>query len=76
MENCVTDRTWGSAKLFMMQNYTDNGNGDVPLIVEIIFFNLFWDQDAFMFLRKEKEKWSILCPFQKNRFIKFPVCVN
>ena len=25
---------WGSAKLFIVQNYTENANGDVPLTVE------------------------------------------
>ena len=27
-------RSWSSAKLFIMQNYTDNANVDVPLTVE------------------------------------------
>ena len=33
-ENSITDRSWSSAKLFIMQNYTNNGDGDVPLIIE------------------------------------------
>ena len=33
-ENSITGRSWSSAKLFIMQNYTDNANGDVPLTVE------------------------------------------
>ena len=27
-------RSWCSAKLFIVQNYTENANGDVPLTVE------------------------------------------
>ena len=27
-------RSWSSAILFIMQNHTDNDNGDVPLTVE------------------------------------------
>ena len=26
-ENSITDRSWGSAKLFIMQGYTENANG-------------------------------------------------
>ena len=33
-ENSITGRSWSSAKLFTMQNYTDNADGDVPLTVE------------------------------------------
>ena len=33
-ENSIIDRSWSSAKLFIMQNYTDNANGNVPLTVE------------------------------------------
>ena len=32
-QNSVTGRSWSSVKLFMMQNYTDSANGDVPLTV-------------------------------------------
>ena len=31
-------RSWSSAKLFMMQNYTDNGNWDVPSTVENVWY--------------------------------------
>ena len=34
MENSIIGRSWNSAKLFIMQHFTDNANGDVPLIVE------------------------------------------
>ena len=27
----MIDRSWSSAKLFIMQNYTDDAYGDVPL---------------------------------------------
>ena len=30
-ENSIIGRSWSSAKFFIMQNYTDNANGDVPL---------------------------------------------
>ena len=33
-ENSIIGRSWSSAKLFIMQNYTDNTNGNVPLTVE------------------------------------------
>ena len=33
-ENLIISRSWSSAKLFIMQNYTENANGDVTLIVE------------------------------------------
>ena len=33
-ENFIIGRSWRTAKLFMMQNYTDNTNGDVPLTVQ------------------------------------------
>ena len=31
-ENSIIGRNWISAKLFMIQNYTDDANGDLPLI--------------------------------------------
>ena len=33
-ENPITDRSWCSEKLFIMQNYTDKADRDVPLVVE------------------------------------------
>ena len=33
-ENFIMGRSWSSGKLFIMQNYTDNTNGDVPLTAE------------------------------------------
>ena len=33
-ENSIISRSWSSAKLFIMQNYTENAHGDVTLIVE------------------------------------------
>ena len=33
-ETFIIGRSWSSAKLFMMENCTNNANGDVPLIVE------------------------------------------
>ena len=29
-------RSWSSARLFIVQNYIENANGDVPLIVEYV----------------------------------------
>ena len=33
-ENSIISGSWSSAKLFMVQNYTENANGDVPLTAE------------------------------------------
>ena len=33
-ENSMIDRSWSSAKLFIVQDCTGNANEDVPLIVE------------------------------------------
>ena len=33
-ENSIIARRWSSAKLLIMQNYTDNANGNAPLTVE------------------------------------------
>ena len=33
-KNFITGRGWSSAKLFIMQNYTNNANGNVLLIAE------------------------------------------
>ena len=33
-KNSIIGRSWSSAKLFIVQNYTENANGDVPLTVE------------------------------------------
>ena len=32
-ESSITGRSWSSAKLFIMQNYTDNANDNVPLTI-------------------------------------------
>ena len=34
----IIGRSWISAKLFMIQNYTDDTNGDLPLIVESVWY--------------------------------------
>ena len=39
-ENSIIGRSWSLAKLFIMQNYTENANGDVPLTAENVWF--FW----------------------------------
>ena len=31
-------RSWSSARLFIVQNYIENANGDVPLIVEYVWY--------------------------------------
>ena len=33
-ENPIISRSWSSAKLFIVQNYTENANGDVSLTAE------------------------------------------
>ena len=33
-ENSIIGRGWSSAKLFIVQGYTKNAHGDVPLTVE------------------------------------------
>ena len=37
-ENPIIGRSWSSAKLFIVQNYTENANGYVPLTVENVTF--------------------------------------
>ena len=44
-----------------MQNYTNNANGDVPLIVESVwYFYFLCDQGVHMFFWIEKQNWSIV----------------
>ena len=38
MENSIIGRRWGSTKLFIVQNYTKNANGDVSLTVENVLY--------------------------------------
>ena len=48
-ENFIIDKSWSSAKLFIVQDYTENANGDVPLIVEDKwYFQFLWVQGAYM----------------------------
>ena len=35
-KNSIICRSWRSSNLFIIQNYTDNANGDVPFTVEIV----------------------------------------
>ena len=37
-ENSIIGRSWRSSKLFMVQNYTENANGYVPLTAENVSF--------------------------------------
>ena len=37
-ENSIIGRTRSSAKLFLVQDYTENANGHVPLIVEDVWY--------------------------------------
>ena len=34
-ENSIIDRSWSSARLFIVQDYTENANGDVALIENV-----------------------------------------
>ena len=36
--NSTIGRSQSSTKLFIMQNYTDNANGDLPLTVENMWY--------------------------------------
>ena len=50
MGNSIIGRSWSSVKLFIEQNYTENANGDMPLMVENVwFFQFLWVQGARMF---------------------------
>ena len=50
MENSIIARSWSSVKLFIGQNFTENANGDVPLIVEKVwYFQFLWVQGAHIF---------------------------
>ena len=40
-ENSIADRSWSSSKLFIMQSYTDNANGDAPLTVGNVWYFSF-----------------------------------
>ena len=69
-ENSIIDRSWSSAKLFIMQNYTDNANENVPLTVENVWhFWFLWVQDAHMFFCTEKQSPMIYRFLYKNDFI-------
>ena len=43
-ENSINGRSWSSAKLFIVQKYTENANWDVSLTVEnvLYFLNVFF----------------------------------
>ena len=74
-KNAIIDRSWSSAKLFMMQNYTDNTNGDVPLTVEnMIFLISFEIKVCTCSFGKENKSYLINCfSLLKNIFIEFSV---
>ena len=41
-ENSIIGRSWSSTKLFIMQNYNNNANGDMPLMCKMCdIFNFF-----------------------------------
>ena len=68
------DRSWSSAKLFTMQSYINNANGDVPLIVENVWcfsFSLRSRCAHVLFERKEKNDYSL--SLQNCIFTEFPV---
>ena len=37
-ENSINGKSWSSEKLFIMQNYTENANGDMLLTVENVWY--------------------------------------
>ena len=40
-ENSINDRSWSSASLLKVRNYTENANGDVPITVENVWHFYF-----------------------------------
>ena len=49
-KNYIVGRSWSSAKVFIVQNYTENTNGDVDLTAQNVWYISFlWAQGAHMF---------------------------
>ena len=40
-ENSINDRSWSSASLLKVRNYTENASGDVPITVENVWHFYF-----------------------------------
>ena len=38
IKNSIIGRSWSSAKLFIVQNYTEGANWDVPLAAENVWY--------------------------------------
>ena len=55
-ENSINGRSWSSAKLFIMQNYIDNGNGDVPLTKKMCDILASFNSRCALNLLKRKTK--------------------
>ena len=74
-KNSITGWSWSSAKLFLMQNYTDNAKGDVPLSQQEMcdIFNFLWDQGAHKFLERKTDLILSIVFFVRNIFIEFSV---
>ena len=52
IENQCESRSWSSAKLFTVQNYIENANGNVPLKLENVPFSFFEFKMRTLFLYK------------------------
>ena len=59
-------RSWISEKLFIMQNYTDNANGDVPLTAKNVI--VLVSQGEHIHFCEEQQIWSVFF-FIKSFFI-------
>ena len=72
----IIGRSWSSAKLFILQNYTDNSNGNVPLAVENVkSFSFFeFNMRTCSFVKKNKANWSFVLFRTIFSFVKFVQC--
>ena len=68
-KNSIIGKSWKSAKLFIIQNYTDGGNGNVPWTVQNVWYFQFplrsrcWQIKVFITSNKGSVKnnfWTIL----------------
>ena len=49
------NRSWSSAKLFIMQNYTNNANGGMPSTIKMCGIFNFFEFSVHTFFWEEKE---------------------
>ena len=59
--------SWSSAKLFIMQNYTDNANGNVPFNNrKFVIFSVSLSSRCAHVLWEEKQNWSNVLLYDDN----------